>query len=274
MVDIPGGGGGWTDYVVAILIDAVEYILSALTYVWGWIQQATRLIVDYLLDVARALAKSIVAVGKFFVRVWGWLRKFWNEVIKPIVRKIDEFIQWLQRTLKRIFGPILEVLQKIRKEIQKFYDKFLKPILDVIDALRLVLRGLSVLGVDWARELDAKLARLQQLLTEPILQAIKRINEIAGWVDRIMTLDGLFQRLAFLRTLGALQRPIIRWAWNSQSTPVSSGEIDAAKKRNKPRTSAEIRAAVTEYARFEGGPYAARISENRTAWRSRFRNLG
>lgn len=273
MVDI-GGGGGFTDIMVSILVDAVEYILSALTYVWTWIQQATRLLATYLLDVAKSLAKSIVAVGKFFARLWGWLRRFYTDIIKPILRKLNQFIEWLQRTLKRIFGPVLELLQKIRKEIQKFYDKFLKPILDVIDALRLVLRGLSALGVDWAKELDAKLARLQQLITEPILQAIKRINEIAGWIDRIMTLDGLFQRLAFLRTLGALQRPIIRWAWNSQSTPVSAGEIDAARKRNKPRTAGEIRSAVNEYAQFGGGPYAARINENRTAWRSRFRSLG
>lgn len=271
MADIPGGGG-FTDIMVSILVEAVEYILSALNYVWAWIQQATRVLAQYLLNVAKSLARSIVAIGKFFGRLWGWLRRFYTDVIKPIIRKIDQFIQWLQRTLKRIFGPVLELLQKIRKEIQKFYDKFLKPILDVIDALRLVLRGLSVLGVDWARELDAKLARLQQLLTEPILQAIKRINEIAGWIDRIMTLDGLFQRLAFLRTLGALQRPIIRWAWNSQSTPVSSGEIDAAKRKNKPRSAGEIRAAVNEYSQFGGGPFAARINENRTAWRTRFRN--
>jgi len=272
MVDI-GGGGGFTDILVQILVEAVEYILEALNYVWGWIQQATKIIANYLLELARTFAKSMQAIGRFFARIWGWLKRFYSDVIKPVLRKIQEGIEWLQRTLKRVFGPILEVLQKLRKKLQEFYNKFLKPILDVIDAIRLFLRGLAVLGVDWAKELDARLARLQQLISEPILLAIRRINELAGWIDRIMTLNGLFQRLAFLRTLGALRRPIIRWAWNSQSTPLSSGEVDAARRRNKPRTSTEIRAGIEEYARFEGGPFAARISELRTSMRSRIRNL-
>jgi hypothetical protein len=269
--EFPGGGEnqGFIMALLGYLLDGLNFVLFILSAIWAWIRDV---LVRYVTELARAVAQGFPQLWGGLGRVLGWLKRFWTDLLKPLLRAIADGVQWLQRFLHRIFDPIIQVLTDLRKFLQRIYDTFLRPILDLIDLFRTVLRGLSVLGVDWARELDAKLAEFQRLISAPLLEAIKRVNEIASWIDRIVTLDGLFQRLIWLRTLAAYQRPVFRWAWNSQSTPLTGGEVDTLRRKNRPGDLAVLRADFLAFVRFGSGPMAPKIEERAVIFRDRLRS--
>ena len=70
----------------------------------------------------------------------------------------------LQDWLKRVFRPLFAFLLRLRRELLNFYVKFIRPVLDVIEAIRFGLQLLGRLGVEWAKELDRKLAQLENAI--------------------------------------------------------------------------------------------------------------
>lgn len=264
-----GGGysGGGSD--TPFLLTLISYIWSVFVSFLKWLATVLNSIVDYLIAVAKASAQGLAQLGKFFVRVWSLLRRFWTDVLRPILVKVGKLIESFRQFLARLFKPIIDVITKIRGWLQRIYKDVLRPILDIIDAFRLFLRGLGALGVDWAKELDQKLGELETKLTAPLFAAIKLVNQIAGILDRIMTLDGLFQKLIWLQSLAGYRRPTINFLWNSHSTPVDSSSLAAVKAKYKPPSVEKTSSDMREYLSFRSGdmqPKASELSQQMRIW--------
>lgn len=267
--DPGGGGGGGSD--TPFLLSILQYIWSVLVGLINFLNRVLNAIVDQLVAMAKTIAQGVVQLGKFFTRIWSLLRRFWTDVLKPILVKVGKLIEALKHLLERIFKPIIDIITKVRGWLQKIYNNFVKPILDIIDAFRLFLRGLGALGVDWAKDLDQKLGELETKLTAPLLTAIKYLNQLASLVDRIMTLDGLFQKLIWIQSLAGYRKPTIAFLWNSHSTPITDRADVKAKYKTpaKEKTTADLGEAIE----FKSGDLYDRHSELTTQMRLWLREL-
>ena len=216
---------------------------------------------DIITNVGRTLAEFARDTAGVFATVFGFLRKFWDRVLLPMLRRLDGAITRIFKWLRDTFGPIIEALIWIRRKILEFYDKWFRPIFDTIDAIRRILGIFSLFGLEWSRKLDAKLAELEDALMRPIRTVLTTLNEVIGWVDRIITLDGFLQRVTLLRSLLRYERDMWKVWWESirqreaEKGPIRPGAIAT----REPRASAR---EVATYARAGEDPDRARIRES------------
>ena len=210
-----------------------------------------------IVTIGQTLAEFARDTASVFGSVWGFIRKFWDRVLFPLIQRLDRYIVRLFKWLKDTFGPVIEALIWLRAKILAFYAKWLGPIFDTIDVLRRILGIFSLFGLDWSRKLDQKLAELQDALMRPIRLVVEKINQVIDVVDRIVTLDGLLQRITLLRSYAR----DIRYVWNawnnSQSKPLTEAERAAAAAAGGHKSTQLIERDFDTYVATGEGPYAA-----------------
>lgn len=192
-------------YDVDVQSGWLNFVISAIVALAGWIggHAATIGIVlwEVLQKVGIIIAQFAVKVAGVMVQVYNLFGRFWAHVLRPFVswswRSVLRLEGWLQRT----FNPVLRFLQLVRTRLLEIYTKWFRPIFDTIDAVRGVLRVLGSFHIKWALALDAKLGDLEDRMLAPIRLALAKINEASDWINRIVTFDGLFQRLTLLASL-------------------------------------------------------------------------
>lgn len=225
------------------------------------VRRGIELIRAGVIGLAKELATFAAQTGAILARVVGLLRRFWARVVLPLLRRLDRWATVVQTWLRETFGPIIRALLWLRQKILDFYTRWLRPIFDTIDILRRILSVLSLLQLDFARKLDRKLAELEDRLLRPIREAVDKLNEAIDWVDRIVTLDGLFQRLTLIRSLTRDVRLVWNLWNNAQSKPLTEDERRAeATAGNWPTTEENMRTYVATLERHDG-PRSAAITE-------------
>jgi len=209
-----------------------------------------------------ALARFGIQLAVVFARVASLLVRFWSGALRPLLaflgRQFDRFVGWLQRT----WGPVLEFLNKVRKEIDRLYTRYVKPILDTIEIARRTLQLLARLHVPFAKELDAKLAQLEDRLLAPIREVYARLNEAMNWINRIITLDGYLQQITLIRSLIRYQRDALKVWWTSVHRPLAGEQKDEYERPLKTRSLAAVAADARAYVEHRGGPDQSRIDEH------------
>lgn len=170
--------------------------------------------------VVAGLKKSAVFIQRSMQTFYRWLQRSF----RSLVRMLDRAVTWLHGTLTRIFQPILDWIDRAKAWIRRIYDRFVRPILDLIEVSRRVLRVLAYLGVDWARALDRQLARIEQLITFPFEWVVSKLNEVVGWINRIVTVDGLLQRVILLNSLFRDYTLTTNMWWTGQQRPLTPAE--------------------------------------------------
>lgn len=204
-------------------------------------------------------------------RGWDFTRKLYDDVLKPAWSKFWRWFDKARLWLDRTFGPVLAWLKQLRDGLLLFYKTFIRPWLDLIDITRKGLRVLGSLGVEWARALDARLARVEELIEKPFRLVLAKINEVIGIVNRVVTADGLFQRVAFIKSLGR----DYRYAWRAITQPytraVTQTDRDEATKALAVKSFAQIASETRDYMRDGGGPRAPLLSEMAIIWRKQLR---
>jgi hypothetical protein len=219
-------------------------LISVIVSAFGWLADKA---VTIAITVAQAavmigvaIAEFAVAVAHVFLQVWGVLGKFWGSTLRPFIswtwQQIVRFEGWLQRTFK----PVIEFLQSVRREFLKIYDKWFAPIFNTIEIVRRMLQVLASLHLEWARELDRKLAAIEDRLLQPITFIMRRLNEAINIVNSVVSGFGLFQRLALLKSLIEYQRGVFNALHNARSTPVTDADRVRLKEKNAPETAEQI----------------------------------
>lgn len=217
-------------------------------------------------NVAVAIGHTVVDVGR---KAWDFLRLTYDEVLRPAWTKFWGWFDKLRHWVERAVGPVLDFLDRVRSWVMRFYDVWVRPILDAIGIARRVLNVLASLGLDWARALDQKLRWLEEKIEAPFRLAIAKINEVIGIVNRVVTADGLFQRVALIRTIERDMRFVGRALANWRSVPLTDADFDALRAQTGGnRTEAQMRADFIDRV-TASGPHAARASEMAAIWRER-----
>jgi len=213
-----------------------------------------------------ALARVGIPLAVIFAKVYGLLARFWAGALRPLLaflgRTFDRFVGWLTRTM----GPILKFLEAVRKAVDRIYQKYLKPILDTIEIVRRVSQLLAALHVPFAKELDAKLAQLEERLLAPIRAVYAKLNEAMNWINRIITLDGLLQRITLLRSIRRDVLEISRAFRAWRHSPVSAAKYSELRRAAGERTTDDVKRDVRDVLTTGGGNYGTFVSEMAAQW--------
>lgn len=243
----------------------MQAIIAGVLAAFGWIadKAATLAVIlwNVTVIVGKALAWFAINLGGVFGKVYSLLSRFWSGVLRPFIAwtwgRIDKLASWLQRT----FAPALKFLETLRLYVLKIYDTYFKPIFDTIEVVRRVLQLLAALHVDFARELDRKLAELEDRLLWPIREAMFRINQVSDWVNRIVTLDGLLQRITLLRSV-ARDVGRIGAIWHAAHTrPLTDEERRASPSAPGLKPPEEAANDFRVYLRTGQSPHLAQLEE-------------
>jgi hypothetical protein len=242
------------------------------SWIWTGVQVAGRITlqilawsVKVLWAFATAVRNAAIGIGRAFVefghKAWDFLKLTYDNVLKPAWKQFWEWFDKARKWLDDTFGPVLRFLDAVRTHILKFYDKWVRPFVDIIGFARQVLGILASLGLDWARRLDAKLRWLEEKIEAPFRLVLAKLNEIVNVVNRVVTADGLFQRLAYIRTL---QRDVA-YVWRGLFEPVDTKLTpDEQSRYGQPlpgKTRAEHIAELKTYIAQQDGPIAPRVNE-------------
>ena len=223
---------------------AVTVAIKAMITALQWaVTNLTRLIVAGLKKTAVFLARTAKATWRLIQRG-----------LKATLRALDRAFTWLKSTLDHIFRPVLDFLDRVRIYVRDFYRKWVRPVLDAIEITRRVFQLLGWFGLDWAKAIDRKLQQLEDIITFPFDWLVTKVNELTSWVNRIVTLDGLLQRVMLLRSLIRDAVPTNNLWWNAQ-TKIYGASGRAALAPAKPgRTFGQAvdvhQAAVNSFARI------------------------
>lgn len=258
---------------------AVFLIASA---IWTGVQVAGKVTLTILAWSVKALwafaiavNNGAVAVGKALVnfgsKAWQFIRLTYDEVLKPAWQFFWKWFDRLRRWIQAAVGPVLDFLDKIRQYVLGFYETYVRPILDAIGIARRVLNVLASLGLDWARALDQKLRWLEEKIDAPFRLIIQKLNEIVDVIDRVVTLDGLFQRVAYIRTLERDMRFVGRAFVNWRSLPLTPQDFENVRADLATRSSRErIRGDFESRIRIDGAA-AATVREHALIWEQAIR---
>ena len=217
--------------------------------------------VNALWITAKAIGTGMKEFGRLFLRggkeLWGFMRATWTHVIKPVWQKFWRLVDWARRTLEDLFRPIIRVLKYVRTELLKIYDRFVRPVLDAIGIARKVLRVFSALGLDWAQRLDAKLAALDEWISAQFQRVLGELNGVINLVNRVVTADGLFQRLALVRSIERDIAYVSNAFHNWRRNPLSPAETRALADKNAPPTRQQLSEDFERFLVHGDGPLAA-----------------
>jgi len=214
MAEFPGGGilGPIGNVVAAIgsLIGSFIGITAAR------LLEFLKLLKDYVLQLSKELLIGVFRTARAIARVLRTLATF-------AVNGVKTFAQWAYREIVKLhdflaekFGPVLRWLRELKQHIQDIYNRFVRPIIDVIQFIRQLNQILELFHITLLKKLDATLAQIEQRIEEPFLWVTQKITWLENWIDRIVTLDGLFQRVTLIASMARYVAPWSHGFWNSQ----------------------------------------------------------
>lgn len=231
------------DVVLAALVSTVNYLRAGVAVLGKTIKSG-------IFEAGRATARALRAVKTFITDA---LPRF----VRWTFAKLTQFETWLHRT----FAPVFKFLSAVRERLNWFYKTFLRPIIDTLEFLRAINRVLLAFHITWLQKLDRVLAEIEQKIEEPFLWVNAKLNEIWNVLDRVVTLDGFFQRITLVRSLSRYAPAWLRIAVNARMKPLSQGDLDALYRPFGGRAHEDVAAAVAGSLTGEGGIFDAFVDE-------------
>lgn len=213
------GGGGFLGAIAGIGVSIASFLKGFFSITAKELVRLITYLKNALVEVSQKLLDAVWAAGK---GLWKALRSVgllaYHGLKRGLLWTARKLAQ-LEAFLKAKLKPILDWLAKVKLHLREFWNRFIRPILDVIDFIRQVNRVLQIFHIDVLRKLDSTLAQIEQKIEEPFLFVWRHITELENWLNRIVTLDGLFQRLTLIRSLASYAPDWINGFYNRQLDP-------------------------------------------------------
>jgi len=249
---------GFVIGIVQAIWTGVQVAGKVTLTVLSWSVKALWLFATKVWDAAKAIGG---AVGKLAGKTWEFLRHTYERVLKPAWTKFWRFVESAKKWLDKYVGPVLRFLDKVRRRLLELYTKWIGPILDTIGIARRVLQLLSRLGVEWARTLDQKLGAIEAWVDAQFRRVLGELNKVINLVNRVVTADGLFQRLALIRSLERDIRYVSRAFTNWRSKDLTEEDFKRLRGAASARTLEQVKADAREALETGGGRHRAVIAE-------------
>ncbi len=190
------------DPILSFLGDTVSAIFAAINAFFIFLYNLLVTLVVFLWNV-------IVIVAQFLLQMLGRIRDFfktiWENVIKRGLLKIVDLYAKVRAKLAQIFGPILRILRRIRQWIDRHILPIVLRMINTIQRIRQILVVFRILGFEWAKALDRKLAQLEGKIFQAFQEVRAKLNEISTIINLIMDPAMILRRNVIVGSvLGAL----------------------------------------------------------------------
>lgn len=253
-------------FIVGLFQGGVDAVVAFLSWAVGALEAGAILLWNGL-----KAAVELTRLG--FVKAWDFVGNLYDDVLKPAWDKISAWFDRLHTWLDNTFGPLLKWLIKLRTQLLAFWKTYVRPWLDIIDVTRKLLRTLGSLGLTWATALDQRLGDLESAIEKPFQFVLGKLNEIINVVNTVITADGLFQRVALIKSLAR----DYQYAWTAITQPYLHNQTPPTDEPTgpptAPRTLTEIADGLSAYVVSEDGLLAPQLSEMQRVWRSQLGSL-
>lgn len=234
------------------------FVIGLLGLLWDGAQAAYEAIIIALQWSIKALwafaietYNAFIAFGKIIRSgiqdLWHALPKLYDDVLKPAWDKFWKLFDKLKTWLNDTFGPVFRFLYKVRDEILCFYKHWVRPVLDVIEGVRSILRVLEALHLKFAQALDDWLGQLEHYLNYPFQKVLEALNGVINLVNRIVTIDGLLQRVVLVRSVQRDVGNIARVFANARKRDLTELEVAQQGRFGAVMTQADLNTNITAW---------------------------
>lgn len=210
------GGGGVLGGLVGVLGGLASAVKAFAGITAGQLLNYLRVLREHLLELSRELYKGVKEVAKALARNVVALARALRDGVYKLAIWAKRAIETLHDFLKAKLGPVLRFIDKLRKRIAAFYDKYVRPVLDVIDFIRQLNALLQVFHINVLSGLDSVLGAIERKIDSVYSTVIANINRIDNFLDRVIGVDGLYQRLTLIGSLSKYRGAWFNGFWNGQ----------------------------------------------------------
>jgi len=246
-------------HVFALIVSGISWLASALS-------TAATVTVSYLASalswLAGRVATFISSSGAMFTRIWDGVKVVWSSVLKPALAWLDKTVRALHDWLVKTFGPILKWLEEVRRRVLRIYEKFVRPVLDTIDFIHQVNGVLLTFHIKFLSDVDAVLEQVKRYIDEPFQFVLRQLARVQDWIDRVVDLDGFFQKWTLVASLRKHAPAWMGFFWADQIGPVRGQDGSDERTADYPSRAAAADAdALGAYLETGLGDKAATIDE-------------
>lgn len=257
-----GAGAAAPRYVGAELF---SFIVTGIQLLAGWIATAAEITVTYLAAVVSWLAgvvgSFLVSVGAVFAKIWDGIKIIWSDVLKPALVWVDKTFRRIHDWLVKSLKPVFDWLKLVRCRLNELYTTFVRPVLDTIDFIRAVNRVLLAFHIRILEGLDRVLSDLERRIEEPILWLFQQLTRVQNLLDRVVSLDGLFQKYMLVASLRKHAPLWMSYFWHDQVGPTKGRSTPERLKGYPTREIVPDFKALSEYFDTGGGERAPVLDE-------------
>lgn len=262
------GGGSYLGAIAGIVGGIGSFLKQFFSITAKELYRFITLLKDHIVELSKALLNGVLKLGRALARTVVSLLKLAARGLKTLAVWADKKFRALEAYLKAKFKPVLDWLKKVKLHLDQFYAKYIKPIIDTIEFIRKLNQLLMVFHINLLRKLDATLAKIEQKIEDPFLWVRAHITEVENWINRIVTADGLFQRLALIRSMSRYAPAWVNGFWNSQIDVKVLEANDYKRDLEYPLDEpASYGAALAQFYRGEGGELAADVGALVQVWK-------
>ncbi len=228
------GGGGFLGAVGGILAGIAGFLRGFLTITAAQLLRLIQYLRDQLVALSKQMLSAVWRAGKALARALVSLGRLAGGALKTFVLWAGRKLAALEQWLKDLFAPLLRLLKTLKDHIDDIYKRFIRPIIDTIEFIRQINRVLNLFHIRVLNQLDTTLQQIEQRIEEPFLWARAQITQLQNWIDRIVTFDGLFQRLTLIRSLARYAPAWMNGFWNGQIDKGAKAGTDYSRGRDYP----------------------------------------
>lgn len=220
-----GDTGGFGGSVIGVIAGIASFIKGFFGFSAKQLFQLVNYLKDRIVELSHALLNGVMQLAKTLARALVAFGRLAGLALKRLALWADRKLRALETYLKNKLGPVLKFLRTIKDHFDDFYKRYVRPIIDTIEFIRQLNRVLQVFHINVLRKLDDVLARLEQKIEDPFLFVRSRLTLLENWIDRIVTVDGLFRRIALLKSLSQYAPEWIQEFWARQVAPGGGGPV-------------------------------------------------
>lgn len=217
----------WIGIVLAIasvIWDGIQAAADVAMIALQWLVHALWIMVASL---AHTVSEGFWLAAKFAGKALDYIKVAWDRALKPFLNWAYKKLYALEQWVKLKLAPVLQFLERVKAAIDQIYKGFVKPIVDTIEFLRALNRVLEAFHITVLAKLDEVLQQIEQRLEDPFLWVRAKITWVENWIDRIVTFDGLFQRITLLASMAKHAPEWLNIGANFRHRPLTSDEAGA-----------------------------------------------
>lgn len=199
MAEFPGGG---VLGPIGAIVGAIGSLISSFVGITAAkLLQFLSLLKDYVLKLAQQTLIGMFRTARAIARVLRTLTHL-------AVNGVRAFATWAYREIVRLhdflkdkFGPVLKWLRELKQHIRDIYDKWVRPVVDTIQFIRQLNAILELFHISLLKKLDATLATIEKRIEDPFVKLNQWITWAENQFDRIIGLDGVFQKVTLVKSM-------------------------------------------------------------------------